>query len=154
MTDNINLKPVINGRRIETRPSGTRRSVFPMTCRDRTPRKSQKSRPDLSLSARTWGSKISSPGSEPYHRRVAIEVSGDAVVAAGLANAGLPVVVVNPAQCGEAAAGKANHRNGYDAFAGALTRGSIRTFPATAETENTASYQGGAWLGDLDSNQD
>jgi hypothetical protein len=32
-----------------------------------------------------------------------------------------------------------------DAFAGALTRGSIRTFPATAETENTASYQGGAW---------
>src|ERR1700730_8453358 len=41
-----------------------------------------------------------------------------------------------------------------DAFAGALTRGSIRTFPATAETENTASYQGGAWLGDLDSNQD
>jgi hypothetical protein len=41
-----------------------------------------------------------------------------------------------------------------NAFAGALTRGSIRTFPATAETENTASYQGGAWLGDLDSNQD
>jgi putative transposase len=32
---------------------------------------------------------------------VAIEVTGDAVV------------VVNPAQCGEAAAGKANHRNGY-----------------------------------------
>jgi hypothetical protein len=26
---------------------------------------------------------------------------------------------------------------------GALTRGSIRTFPATVETENTASYQGG-----------
>jgi hypothetical protein len=35
-----------------------------------------------------------------------------------------------------------------------LTRGSIRTFRATAETENTASYKGGAWLGDLDSNQD
>src|SRR3977135_1426838 len=34
-----------------------------------------------------------------------------------------------------------------DAFVGALTLGSIRTFPATAETENTASYQGGAWLG-------
>jgi putative transposase len=32
---------------------------------------------------------------------VAIEVTGDAVV------------VVNPAQCGEAAAGKAIHRNGY-----------------------------------------
>ena len=28
-----------------------------------------------------------------------------------------------------------------------LTRGSIRTFPATAETENTASYQGGVSLG-------
>jgi hypothetical protein len=28
------------------------------------------------------------------------------------------------------------------AFAGALTRGSFGTFPATAETENTASYQG------------
>jgi hypothetical protein len=42
---------------------------------------------------------------------VAIEVTGE-VVAAGLAGAGLPVVVVNPAQCGEAAAGKANHRNG------------------------------------------
>jgi hypothetical protein len=25
---------------------------------------------------------------------------------------------------------------------------------ATVETENTASYQGGVWLGDLDSNQD
>jgi hypothetical protein len=37
-----------------------------------------------------------------------------------------------------------------DAFAGALTRGSIRTFPATAETETTASYQGGAWLPFLD----
>jgi hypothetical protein len=38
---------------------------------------------------------------------VAIEVTGDAVV------------VVNPAQCGEAAAGKANHRNGHSpAFAG------------------------------------
>src|ERR1700730_16843804 len=33
-----------------------------------------------------------------------------------------------------------------DAFVGELTRGSIRTFPATAETENTASYQGGLWL--------
>jgi hypothetical protein len=43
---------------------------------------------------------------------------------------------------------------GTDAFAGELTRGNIRTFPATAETENTASFQGGAWLGDLDSNQD
>lgn len=81
-----------------------------MPCRDRTPRKSQNSCPDLSLSARRWGSKIS-PGSEPYHRRVAIEVTGE-VVAAGLAGAGLPVVVVNPAQCGEAAGGKANHRNG------------------------------------------
>jgi hypothetical protein len=39
---------------------------------------------------------------------------------------------------------------GADAFAGALTRGSIKTFPATAETENTASYQGGAWLPFLD----
>src|SRR6202045_2110367 len=39
-----------------------------------------------------------------------------------------------------------------DAFAGALTRGSIRTFPATTETENTASYQGGARLGREDSN--
>jgi hypothetical protein len=48
----------------------------------------------------------------------------------------------------------AGDRQCADAFAGALTRGSIRTFPATAETENTASYQGGAWLGDLDSNQD
>ena len=61
-----------------------------MTYRDRTPRKSQKSRPDLSSKARTWGSKIS----EPYHRRGAIEVTGEAVVAAGLAGAGLPV---NPA---------------------------------------------------------
>ena len=43
---------------------------------------------------------------------------------------------------------------GTDAFAGALTRGSIGTIPATAETENTRSYQGGVWLGDLDSNQD
>ena len=42
---------------------------------------------------------------------MAIEVTGE-VVAAGLAGAGLPVVVVNPAQCGEAAGGKANHRNG------------------------------------------
>ena len=33
-----------------------------------------------------------------------------------------------------------------DAFAGALTRGSFKTIPATGETENTASYQGGAWL--------
>jgi hypothetical protein len=33
---------------------------------------------------------------------------------------------------------------GADAFVGALTRGSIR--PATVKTENTASYQGGAWL--------
>ncbi len=60
-----------------------------------------------------WGSKISSPGSDPYHRRVAIEVTGEAVVAVGMAGAGLRVVVVNPAQCGEAAAGKANRRNGY-----------------------------------------
>ena len=43
---------------------------------------------------------------------------------------------------------------GTDAFAGALTRGSIGTIPETAETENTRSYQGGLWLGDLDSNQD
>jgi hypothetical protein len=35
----------------------------------------------------------------------------------------------------------------------ALTRGSIRTFPATAETENTRSCQGGVWLGKQDSNQ-
>jgi hypothetical protein len=41
-----------------------------------------------------------------------------------------------------------------DAFAGELTRGSIGTIPASPETENTRSYQGGAWLGDLDSNQD
>jgi MFS family permease len=34
------------------------------------------------------------------------------------------------------------------------TRGCIRTFPATGKTENTAAYHGGAWLGDLDSNQD
>jgi hypothetical protein len=32
---------------------------------------------------------------------------------------------------------------GVDAFAGALTRGSIGTIPETAETENTRSYQGG-----------
>ena len=38
---------------------------------------------------------------------------------------------------------------GY-AFAPELTRGGIRTFPATAETENTRSYQGGAWLPFLD----
>ena len=43
---------------------------------------------------------------------------------------------------------------GTDAFAGELTRGSIVTIPETAETENTRSYQGGAWLEDLDSNQD
>ena len=43
---------------------------------------------------------------------------------------------------------------GTDAFAGALTRGSIGTIPAPVETENTRSYQGGVWLGDLDSNQD
>jgi hypothetical protein len=36
---------------------------------------------------------------------------------------------------------------GVDAFAGALTRGSIGTIPETAETENTRSYQGGLWLG-------
>jgi hypothetical protein len=42
-----------------------------------------------------------------------------------------------------------------DAFAGALTRGSTGTIPETAaETENTRSYQGGLWLGNLDSNQD
>ena len=43
---------------------------------------------------------------------------------------------------------------GTDAFAGALTRGSIGTIPETAETENTRSFQGGVWLGDMDSNQD
>ena len=30
----------------------------------------------------------------------------------------------------------------------------IGTIPAPVETENTRSYQGGVWLGDLDSNQD
>jgi hypothetical protein len=40
-----------------------------------------------------------------------------------------------------------------DAFAGALTRGSIGTIPETAETENSRSYQGGLWLRDLDSSQ-
>jgi hypothetical protein len=43
---------------------------------------------------------------------------------------------------------------GTDAFAGALTRGSIGTIPATVEIENTQSYQGGVWLGEVDSNQD
>jgi hypothetical protein len=37
-----------------------------------------------------------------------------------------------------------------DAFAGELTRGSIGTVPATVETENTRSYQGGLWLPFLD----
>jgi hypothetical protein len=41
---------------------------------------------------------------------------------------------------------------GTDAFAGALTRGSIGTIPETAETENTRSYQGGVWLPREDSN--
>jgi hypothetical protein len=54
--------------------------------------------------------------------------------------------------------GRSSHRVQMELFgvsgcrrcvAGVLTRGSIRTFPATAETENTASYQGGAWLRDL-----
>jgi transposase len=35
-----------------------------------------------------------------------------------------------------------------------ISGGSIRTIPATVETENTRSYQGGVWLGDLDSNHD
>src|SRR5580704_2497409 len=35
---------------------------------------------------------------------------------------------------------------GTDAFAGALTRGSIGTIPETAETENTRSYQEVLWL--------
>ncbi len=45
-------------------------------------------------------------------------------------------------------------RDGHWRFGEALTRGSIGTIPETAETENTRSYQGGVWLGDLDSNQD
>src|ERR1700730_18180987 len=43
---------------------------------------------------------------------------------------------------------------GTDAFAGALTRGSIGTIPETAETENTQRYREVLWLGDLDSNHD
>ena len=48
------------------------------------------------------------------------------------------------------------HENeiGTEAFAGALTRGSIGTIPQIAETENTRSYHGGLWLRDLDSNHD
>jgi hypothetical protein len=37
-----------------------------------------------------------------------------------------------------------------NAFAGALTRGSIGTIAETAETENTRSYRGGVWLPFLD----
>ena len=53
----------------------------------------------LSSSAQVWGSKISSLEALPP-KLVAIEATGgfEAVAAAGLAGAGLPVVVVNPAQ--------------------------------------------------------
>jgi hypothetical protein len=37
-----------------------------------------------------------------------------------------------------------------DAFAGALTRGSVGTFPATVEAGNTWQYQGDMWLPFLD----
>jgi transposase len=52
------------------------------------------------------------PGSEPYRRRWwRIEATGgfEAVVAAGLAGAGLPVVVVNPAQVRAFAQARAGH---------------------------------------------
>jgi AhpD family alkylhydroperoxidase len=42
----------------------------------------------------------------------------------------------------------------HGAVAGRAYRDGIGTIPETAETENTRSYQGGIWLGDLDSNQD
>src|ERR1700730_5741108 len=56
-------------------------------------------RESLSSSAQVWGSKISSRGALSP-KMVALEATGgfEAVVAAGLAGAGLPVVVVNPAQ--------------------------------------------------------
>ena len=41
-----------------------------------------------------------------------------------------------------------------NAFAGALTRGSIGTILATIKIENTQRYREDLWLGDLDSNQD
>jgi hypothetical protein len=40
------------------------------------------------------------------------------------------------------------------AFAPRSPAESIGTISATVETENTRSYQGGVWLGDVDSNQD
>jgi transposase len=51
-------------------------------------------------SAMARGSRISSLSSLPVAKLVAIEATGgfETVVAAGLAGAGLPVVVVNPAQ--------------------------------------------------------
>jgi PAS domain S-box-containing protein len=39
-------------------------------------------------------------------------------------------------------------------FAGALTRGSIGTIPASEETTNTQRFEEDSWLSDLDSNQD
>jgi hypothetical protein len=42
---------------------------------------------------------------------------------------------------------------GTDAFAGALTRGSFKTIPATEETQ-IRSDEEDSWLGDLDSNQE
>jgi hypothetical protein len=55
---------------------------------------------------------------------------------------------------GEGLASHTGPEFGTDAFAGALTRGSIGTIPETAETKNTKRQREDSWLSNQNSNQD